>query len=83
MFTVAAIGERVRVAGFALVGVQVQVAETATEVRAAWDALAPEVGVVLLTPAAAAALPAGRPMVAPAGRPMVAPAGRRMVAVLP
>lgn len=66
MATVAAIGERVRVAGFALVGVRIEVAETAAEARAAWHALAPDVGVVLLTPAAAAAVPPQPP----SGRPL-------------
>ncbi|HEY3259735.1 MAG TPA: V-type ATP synthase subunit F [Pseudonocardiaceae bacterium] len=58
MTTVAAIGERTRVDGFALAGVLVQVADAAAEVRTAWQALPSDVAVVLLTPSAAAVLDA-------------------------
>jgi vacuolar-type H+-ATPase subunit F/Vma7 len=53
---VAAIGERERVSGFALAGVLVAAADDAESARAAWEALPIEVGVVILTPAAHAAL---------------------------
>jgi vacuolar-type H+-ATPase subunit F/Vma7 len=67
---VAVIGEDVRVEGFGLAGALVCPAYGETAVRAAWDALEEDVSVVLLTPAAAAAL---------AG---VAP-GSRLTAVMP
>jgi len=54
----AAIGEQERVRGFALAGVEVAIAEDPAEARTAWDALAPEVALVILTPAAHAALSA-------------------------
>lgn len=53
---VAAIGERTRVSGFVLAGVEVLVAERPEAVREAWNALPPGVGLVIVTPAAAAAL---------------------------
>ena len=53
---VAAIGERERVSGFALAGVLVAAAGDADSVRAAWDALPADVGLVILTQAARAAL---------------------------
>jgi len=56
---VAAIGERVRVAGFALAGVSVLAAEEPDAVRAAWRGLPQDTGLVLLTPAAADALGPG------------------------
>lgn len=68
MASVAAIGERALVAGFALAGALAREAETADEVRAAWNALPEDVAVVLLTPAAAAVLAAERA----AGWPMTA-----------
>ena len=52
----AAIGERALVQGYALAGVVVTVAEEAATVRDAWNTLAPEVSVVVLTAAAAAAI---------------------------
>jgi vacuolar-type H+-ATPase subunit F/Vma7 len=54
---VAVVGERARVAGFALAGAQVLVAEDAARVRACLAALQadPDVAVVVLTPAAARA----------------------------
>ncbi|MGZ4439141.1 MAG: V-type ATP synthase subunit F [Gaiellaceae bacterium] len=48
----AAIGETRRVGGFALAGVEVLPAESAEEAGAAIAALDPEVGFVILTPAA-------------------------------
>lgn len=53
---VAAIGEAVRVAGFALAGVAVVPAEDGDAARAAWRSLPPEVVAVILTPAAAEAV---------------------------
>jgi vacuolar-type H+-ATPase subunit F/Vma7 len=53
---VAAIGEPVRVGGFALAGVRVYPAESPDQARAAWHALPAGVDVVILTPAAAGAL---------------------------
>ncbi|WP_314251731.1 V-type ATP synthase subunit F [Streptomyces kutzneri] len=59
MGTVAAIGEQVEVAGLALAGVDVYAAEGPEEVRKAWTALAGDVTLVIVTPAAAAALGPG------------------------
>lgn len=56
MSRVVAIGEVNRVGGFAMVGVEVCATETPADVHAAWNGLAADVGLVLLTPAAAAAL---------------------------
>jgi vacuolar-type H+-ATPase subunit F/Vma7 len=56
MGTVAAIGEETRVCGFGLAGVAVLPAETPEAVRAAWDGLAGDVTLVILTRTAAAAL---------------------------
>ncbi len=56
MARVAALGEHVIVAGYALAGAIVIPAEDADAVRAAWDGLAEDVDVVILTPAAADAL---------------------------
>jgi vacuolar-type H+-ATPase subunit F/Vma7 len=53
MSRVAAIGEEQRVRGFALAGVDVMTAAEETAARAAWEALDAEVGLVILTPAAA------------------------------
>lgn len=53
---IAALGERERLRGFAFAGVQVAVAEDAPAVRAAWRALPDDVGLVILTAAAHAAL---------------------------
>jgi hypothetical protein len=53
MSTIVALGEGPRVRGYGLAGASVAVAEGEAEVSAAWDALGPEVGLVLLTPAAA------------------------------
>jgi hypothetical protein len=52
----AAIGEHVRVAGYALAGVDVHAAEDAPGAHAAWDGLGADVACVILTPAAHAAL---------------------------
>jgi vacuolar-type H+-ATPase subunit F/Vma7 len=54
---VAVIGEEPLVSGYALAGVDVLVATTADEVRAAWRRVPSDVAVVILTPAAAAAEP--------------------------
>lgn len=53
---VAALGEEPLVAGFALAGALVVPAGTAVEVVSAWAALPSDVALVVLTPAAAAAL---------------------------
>jgi vacuolar-type H+-ATPase subunit F/Vma7 len=52
----AAIGEAALVQGYALAGVAVTVATDPDDVRRAWDALDPQVTVVLATSSAAAAL---------------------------
>ncbi len=64
--TVAVLGEAVLVEPYALAGARVLPAGTPAEVRAAWRDLADDVLVVLLTPAASAALgdPADGPMTA-------------------
>ncbi|MEU4849138.1 V-type ATP synthase subunit F [Streptomyces gilvosporeus] len=56
MGRVAAIGEQVRVAGLALAGVTVLVAEEPDAVRDAWCDVPEDTGLVILTPAAAEAL---------------------------
>lgn len=53
---VAALGERHLLQGYPTAGAVLLAAETPEEVRQAWAQLPPEVGVVILTPAAAAAL---------------------------
>ncbi|WP_084125573.1 V-type ATP synthase subunit F [Demequina sp. NBRC 110054] len=53
---VVALGERRVVGAFALAGARVTSAEDPDQVRAAWDALGPDVGLVLVTTEAAAAL---------------------------
>jgi hypothetical protein len=52
----AAIGEHVRVAGYALAGARVHAAEDPTAVCSAWERLPDEVACVILTPAARAVL---------------------------
>lgn len=63
MAHVAVLGERTRVAGFALAGAVVVVADDDAEVRRAWAGLladrAADVEVLVLTQRAAAALPPG------------------------
>jgi vacuolar-type H+-ATPase subunit F/Vma7 len=56
MSTIAAIGERDRVAGFAFAGVQVRAAEDPDTVRAAWRALPADIALLILTRSAQAAL---------------------------
>jgi vacuolar-type H+-ATPase subunit F/Vma7 len=56
MSTIAAIGERERLRGFALAGVRVVAADDGAAARAAWRELPAEVGLVILTPTARAAL---------------------------
>jgi vacuolar-type H+-ATPase subunit F/Vma7 len=56
MSTVAVIGERALVQGYALAGAHVLVAETDGDVREQWARMPPEVLVVILTPAAATGL---------------------------
>ena len=52
----AALGELVRVQGYALVGALVLPAEDDKQVRKAWEDLPDDVGIVVLTPRAAHAL---------------------------
>ena len=56
MAHVAVIGEDVRIEGFGLAGAVVCRARGQDQVQAAWRSLADDVAVVVLTPAAAAAL---------------------------
>ena len=58
MSQIVAIGERERLRGFALAGVNVAAAEDPAGARAAWAALPADVALVILTPAAHAALAA-------------------------
>jgi vacuolar-type H+-ATPase subunit F/Vma7 len=55
MTAVVAIGESSRLAGFALAGVDVRDAGDEEAVRAAWNALDGDVGLLILTPQAEAA----------------------------
>lgn len=61
MGRVAAIGEAVRVQGFALAGVLVLPGDGPAEAQASWASLPSDVEVVILTPGAAAALAVSRP----------------------
>lgn len=70
MSRIAVIGEPARVLGFALAGADVCAAAEPEAVRAAWTGLAPDVAVVVLTPAAADALEDTAP-------------GRRLTVVMP
>ncbi len=56
MGRVAVLGESVRVQGYALAGALPIVAESPEEIKEAWSNLARDVELVVLTPAAAAAL---------------------------
>ncbi len=56
MSSVVAIGESDELEGFALVGVTVQITETPETIDAAWSELDSDVGLVILSPAAAEAL---------------------------
>jgi vacuolar-type H+-ATPase subunit F/Vma7 len=56
MSSVVAIGARRRLAGFALAGVEVRDAPTDTDVERELDALGADVGLLILTPAAARTL---------------------------
>jgi len=58
MSEIVAIGEGGRLRGFALAGVDVASAADAAGARAAWAALSADVALVILTPAAHAALAA-------------------------
>jgi vacuolar-type H+-ATPase subunit F/Vma7 len=69
---IAAVGEDARIAGFALAGALIVPAETPDDVRAAWEALPADVGLVVLTPAAATAL-----------APDLDDPGARLTAVMP
>ena len=53
---IVAIGERERLCGFALAGVDVVAAADPADARAAWAALSADVALVILTPAVHAAL---------------------------
>jgi vacuolar-type H+-ATPase subunit F/Vma7 len=57
--TVTAIGARTKVAGLALAGVDVRVAESSEAVRRAWRELGPAVSLVIVTAEAAEILRAG------------------------
>ncbi|MFF5157670.1 hypothetical protein ACFY3N_15680 [Streptomyces sp. NPDC000348] len=59
MGRVAALGERARVAGLALAGAVVLVADDPDAVRRAWRSLPDGIDLVILTPAAARALESG------------------------
>lgn len=56
MAKVVVLGEEVHVRPFALAGAQIRAAEEPAAVRAAWASLKDDVAVVILTPAAEAAL---------------------------
>ena len=56
MSRIVAIGEPERLRGFAFAGVQVVAADDPEAARAAWRGLAEDVGLVILTPTAHAAL---------------------------
>ncbi len=56
MSRAAAIGEEVRLAGYALVGVEVHAADDEAAVHQAWEALSGEVACLILSRAARAAL---------------------------
>jgi vacuolar-type H+-ATPase subunit F/Vma7 len=74
MGTVAAIGERARVAGLALAGAVVLVADGPDDVRRMWRSLPDGIDLVILTPTAAEALESDP----------TAPGGRRpLTAVMP
>ena len=73
MTQIVAIGERERVGGFALAGVDVVVADDPEGARAAWNAVPANVGLVILTPATHAALRADE----------LDPRGQRLWVVLP
>jgi len=60
MSDVAAIGASQQVAGFALAGARVYLADTAEQARAAWQGKPDTVAVVILTDAAAEAIGAER-----------------------
>lgn len=69
MARIAVIGARTAVQGYGLAGALVSVAEDPDAVRRAWSALPADVGLVVLTAAAEAALhgrldPAGGPLIA-------------------
>ncbi|WP_350275737.1 hypothetical protein [Kribbella sp. HUAS MG21] len=56
MTQVAVLGEPIRIVGYGLAGARLLTATTADEVRRRWSELPADVGVVLLTAAAAEAL---------------------------
>ena len=60
MSSIAAIGAGRAIEGFVLAGASVIIAETDEDVRASWNALDPDVGLVILTPAADLALQSHR-----------------------
>ncbi|MFF5187335.1 hypothetical protein ACFY30_26825 [Streptomyces sp. NPDC000345] len=73
MGRVAALGERSRVAGLALAGAVVLVADDPEAVRRGWRSLPDGIDLVILTPAAAETL----------GHDRVLPADRRLTVVMP
>jgi vacuolar-type H+-ATPase subunit F/Vma7 len=56
MSAIVALGEGRRIEGFALAGVRLVAAEDPHAMRAAWQSLGQDAGLLLLTPAARAAL---------------------------
>ena len=58
MSRAAAIGEDLRLAGYALAGVEVLAAEDAAQARAAWERLPGDVGCLILTASSRTALAA-------------------------
>jgi vacuolar-type H+-ATPase subunit F/Vma7 len=63
MSRIVAIGEELKLAGYALAGVEVVAADGPEAIQAAWNRLGTDVGLVLVTAEAACGLPelAGRP----------------------
>jgi vacuolar-type H+-ATPase subunit F/Vma7 len=83
MGRVAALGERARVAGLALAGAVVIVADDPEAVRRGWRSLPDDVDLVILTPAAAEALEQGPRAEALEHGPTVAVGRRRLTTVMP
>ena len=72
MARLAVIGEEARVSGFALAGADVHPADSPSAVRQAWAELDPDVAVVILTPAAAEAMPEPESPLVRGDEPLVA-----------
>ncbi len=56
MSRVAAIGESEAIAGYGLAGAELHPAASESDMRAAWEGLGPDVGLLLLTPASVTVL---------------------------